>query len=423
MARTGRLSAPELDEFLATVVPLLPGPPVVVALSGGADSAALAFAVVTRGGSARAVTVHHHLPGSAAMVQAAGRIAQQLGLQHRVIDVAGGESETELRARRLEAIESILRDGETVVTGHTRDDQAETVLGNILRGAGTAGLAGIPLRRGAWVRPMLDVPRGTAREIATLAGLPFEDDPQNDDPGIRRNRLRAETIPALSREFNPELGAALARVGRLAAADDALLDRRAAAVPLRMDEGAVLIPAPALIALPHPIASRVVRRALRVMLDPYAGTFNDVSSVFQALDGPAASLSGGVIAEREGPYVTLHRGDQPDAPEPVVLPVPGEVTFGGWRIESGRAGLGRHGATIAANGPLVVRAARPGDRISIRGGSKKVSDALGEAGAPLRLRSRWPVVESGGRIAWLVSIRASDEAKGDVGMAAMRVSE
>jgi tRNA(Ile)-lysidine synthase len=423
MARTGGLTAPELDAFVATVVPRLPDPPVVVALSGGADSAALAFAVVSRGGPARAVTVHHHLPGSAAMVQAAARIAERLGLPHQVIDVSGGESETELRERRLTAIESIMGDGETVVTGHTRDDQAETVLGNLLRGTGLSGLAGIPSRRGAWVRPMLDIPRATAREVATLAGLAFADDPQNDDPAIRRNRLRAETIPALASAFNPELLAALARTGRLAGADDALLGRRADAVPLRWEEGAVLIPVASLIALPQPIASRVVRRALRLMLEPYPGTFADVAAVLGAVAGPAASLSGGLIAARERPYVALHRGDRPEPLEPVELSVPGAARFGGWKIESGRVGLGRNGAMIAADGPLMVRAVRPGDRISIRGGSKKVSDALAEAGVPLRLRPRWPVVESGGRIAWLVSIRASDERKGEVGMAATRFSE
>jgi tRNA(Ile)-lysidine synthetase-like protein len=89
----------------------------------------------------------------------------------------------------------------------------------------------------------------------------------------------------------------------------------------------------------------------------------------------------------------------------------------------GDAALGRQGAVIAATGPLVVRAVAPGDRIRVKGGTKKVFDALGEAGVPRRLRRRWPVVESGGRIAWLVSIRAADERDGDVGVAATRVPE
>jgi tRNA(Ile)-lysidine synthetase-like protein len=337
-----------------------------------------------------------------------------------VVDVSGGESETELRQRRLAAIEAALNPGEIVVTGHTRDDQAETVLGNILRGAGPSGLAGIPARRIPWERPLLDIPRATTREIATLAGLDFVDDPQNDDPGVRRNRLRGETIPALESAYNPALRAALARTARLVAADNLLLDHRAEAVPLRWDEGAVLIPAAVLAALPHAIASRVVRRALRMVLNPYPGSSDDVAAVLGAAGGSAGSVSGGFVAEREGPYVTLHRVAAPEPLEAVVLPVPGAVRFGAWMIESGRAGLGRHGAVVAADGPLVVRTVRLGDRISVRGGTKKVFDALGEAGVPVRLRSRWPVVESGGRIAWLVSVRASDERGGDVSVTATR---
>jgi tRNA(Ile)-lysidine synthase len=416
------VTTPELASFVARVAALIPDAPVVVALSGGADSAALAFAVVSRGGPARAVTVHHHLPGSEALVQAAGRIAAHLGLSHQVIDVWGGESETELRQRRLAAIEAALDPGEVVVTGHTRDDQAETVLGNILRGTGPSGLAGIPAKRGFWVRPLFDIPRETTREVAALAGLEFVDDPQNDDPAIRRNRLRAETIPALESAYNPALRAALARTARLAAADDLLLDRRAEAVPVRWDAGAVLIPAGALAALPQAIASRVVRRALRMVLTPYAGSFDDVAAVLGAAGGSAASVSGGFVAEREGPYVALHRVAAPQPLQAVELSVPGVVRFDGWVIESGRAGLGRHGAVIVADGPLLVRTVRPGDRIRVRGGTKKVFDALGEAGIPLRLRPRWPVVESGGRIAWLVSIRAAaDEREGEVAMTATRV--
>lgn len=426
MARTGGLTSPDLAAFVAQVSPFLPDGPVVVALSGGADSAALAFAVASVGVPARAVTVHHHLPGSEILVQAAIGIAARLALAHEVIHVSGGESETELRERRLAAVEAVLRPGESVVTGHTRDDQAETVLGNLLRGAGPAGIGGIPPRRGVWVRPLLEVPRDVTRAVAAAAGLPFVDDEQNDDPGIRRNRLRGDTIPALEAAYNPALRSALARTARLVAADDAALEWRAAKVPLRRDAGAVLIPAGALVSLPQAIGSRVARRALRMMLDPYPGTFEDVAAVMGAVGGTTASLAGGLVAAREGAYVAVYRIGTAVPLEPVELPVPGAVRFGGWQIESGlpgRAGLGRHGALIGGAGPLMVRTVRPGDRITVRGGTKKVFDALAEAGVPSRLRLRWPVVESGGRIAWLVSIRASDDQDGEVGVAATRIPE
>jgi tRNA(Ile)-lysidine synthase len=416
----------EVAAFAAQVTAFVPTGPVVIALSGGADSAALALAAVAREDPVRAITVDHGLPGSALLVAAAREIAAVLGLTHEVVEAHGGVSETDLRLARIEAIEAALRPGEVVLTGHTRDDQAETVLGNLLRGAGPAGLAGIPARRGVWIRPMLDISREAARRIAGLAGLPFVDDPQNDDPAIRRNQLRQVTIPSLETRYNPALKAALARTARLAAADDEMLEKRAAAVPIRREEEAVLVPAAALATLPTPVGSRVARRAIRMLLDPYPGSAEDVAAVMDAVSGTIGQLAGGLLAEREGPFVTIHSPEAPAVPKPVELPVPGSVRFGAWLIVSGAEGdaaLGRQGAVIAATGPLVVRAVAPGDRIRVRGGTKKVFDALGEAGVPRRLRRRWPVVESGGRIAWLVSIRAADERDGDVGVAATRVPE
>lgn len=416
----------EVAAFAAKVTAFVPTGAVVIALSGGADSAALALAAVAREDPVRAITVDHGLPGSALLVAAAREIAAVLGLTHEVVEAHGGVSETDLRLARIEAIEAALRPGEVVLTGHTRDDQAETVLGNLLRGAGPAGLAGIPARRGVWIRPMLDISREAARRIAGLAGLPFVDDPQNDDPAIRRNQLRQVTIPSLETRYNPALKAALARTARLAAADDEMLEKRAAAVPIRREEEAVLVPAAALATLPTPVGSRVARRAIRMLLDPYPGSAEDVAAVMDAVSGTIGQLSGGLLAEREGPFVTIHSPEAPAVPKPVELPVPGSVRFGAWLIVSGAEGdaaLGRQGAVIAATGPLVVRAVAPGDRIRVRGGTKKVFDALGEAGVPRRLRRRWPVVESGGRIAWLVSIRAADERDGDVGVAATRVPE
>lgn len=416
----------EVAAFAAKVTAFVPTGAVVIALSGGADSAALALAAVAREDPVRAITVDHGLPGSALLVAAAREIAAVLGLTHEVVEAHGGVSETDLRLARIEAIEAALRPGEVVLTGHTRDDQAETVLGNLLRGAGPAGLAGIPARRGVWIRPMLDISREAARRIAGLAGLPFVDDPQNDDPAIRRNQLRQVTIPSLETRYNPALKAALARTARLAAADDEVLEKRAAAVPIKREEEAVLIPAAALATLPTPVGSRVARRAIRMLLDPYPGSAEDVAAVMDAVSGTIGQLAGGLLAEREGPFVTIHSPEAPAVPKPVELPVPGSVRFGAWLIVSGAEGdaaLGRQGAVIAATGPLVVRAVAPGDRIRVRGGTKKVFDALGEAGVPRRLRRRWPVVESGGRIAWLVSIRAADERDGDVGVAATRVPE
>ena len=413
MADTGRVTPEEVRRKVGDRVP--PGS-VVVALSGGADSAVLAWAVCDRPG-VTAVTVDHRLPGSAALVTAAAAIAARLGIPHRVVAVyPRSASEGDLRMVRLVALEEAGEGSEWILTGHTADDQAETVLGNLLRGAGPGGVAGIPPRRGRFVRPLLDVSRDDTRRIAGLLGLPFADDPQNDDPAIRRNRLRAETIPALAAVYNPGLRDALLRTARFAAADDEVLDRRASRVPLRRDEEAVLIPAAALASLPVAVAGRVVRRALRSLRGPHAGDGASVEAVIAAAVGRGVStLRGGLDARREGPWVVV-AGPPPPPPAQVVLTTPGTAQFGPWTITAGSGGV-----PVPVAGPVVVRAARAGDRIDIGSGSKGVAEALREAGVPVRLRLRWPVVEERGRIAWVVGVRVAPTVAGpSVSMSATR---
>ena len=423
MARTGRLTADQEAVLAAVSARLGVEGPVVVALSGGADSAALAWAVSQARGTAIAVTIDHGLEMSPPLVKAAAEIAGRLGMEHVVVAVVQASgSEADLRSARLTALEAAVP-GATILTAHTADDQAETVLGNLLRGAGATGLGGIPERRGRWLRPLLDVPRAVTRAAAVAAGLPFVDDPSNLDVGLRRNRLRHETLPALEDAYNPSLRDALARTARFATADDALIAQRADRVPLRRDGAAVLIPAASLGTLPPPVAARVARRALRMLHDPYPGEAADVVAVIAAIGGGTHQLTGSSLAEREGPWVCLRPAADSAPPSPVELPVPGRVVFGAWRIDAGvdAPGLGRLGA-LAPWGRLVVRAAAPGDRIAITGGAKKVFDALAEAGVARRLRPHWPVVEADGNIVWLVGVRAAPTS-GEGGVALMAHEE
>jgi len=407
MARTGGLTADQ-HAVLDAVAARLPDGPLVVALSGGGDSAALAWAVAASGRTATAITIDHGLAVSPPLVQAAVAIARLLGMEHRVIEIhPPSGSEADLRSARLAALEEA-SPGATILTAHTADDQAETVLGNLLRGSGATGMAGIPEHRDPWLRPLLGLSRTVVRSAALSAGLPFVDDPSNADVSLRRNRLRHETIPALAAAYNPELIGALARAARFAAADDALIGERAATVPLRVDQEAVLIPAASLTTLPEAVAARVVRRALRLAHHPYPGEAADVGAVLSVVTGGTQQLTGGLLAEREGPWVAVVAHPEPPPPAPVDLVVPGAAVFGRWRIGAGEdtPAIGRQGAVVS-EGHLVVRAAVPGDRIEFAGGAKKVFDALAEAGVARRLRSRWPVVEADGRIAWLVGVRAA----------------
>ena len=161
----------------------LPGHPWVVALSGGADSAALAW-LTSRMASIRTVHVHHGLLASDALEQAARAVAEVLKVDIEVRSVTLEKfDENEARNLRYAALRSALGDGDWLLTGHTADDQAETVLANLLRGAGVDGLAGIPSRRENIARPMLAISRSETRELATLAGLPWTDDPTEPRTG------------------------------------------------------------------------------------------------------------------------------------------------------------------------------------------------------------------------------------------------
>lgn len=408
MADQGGLS-PRALRLVRRVGEVLPSGPVAVALSGGADSAVLAWAVA-QNRQVRAISVDHGLPGSAALMAAAAAIAERLQLPHATVAAAAsGTTETALRTTRLAALRSEAREGEVVLTGHTLDDQAETVLGNVLRGTGTAGLAGIPSLRVPFLRPLLGERRASLRAIATELDLPFADDPQNEDLDIRRNLLRKETIPALAERYNPRLVEALGRLGAHAADDEALLADRASRVPLRVTDEAVLIPAAALWGVPQSVAARVARRALRAARGPHAGSASEVSSVLEAVCGSSTTIGGGFQVLREGPWVAVV-GPDVAVPAPAEVSTDSRVRFGAWTFAVGdlHPEVGRFRAVIPHGERMVVRAAAAGDRIAIRSGAKRVADALAESGVPLRLRRRWPVVDVDGTIAWIPGVRAAD---------------
>ncbi|MBN2113536.1 MAG: tRNA lysidine(34) synthetase TilS [Acidimicrobiia bacterium] len=418
MAAEGGLTA-EGEAILGAV--RFPEAPLLVALGGGADSAVCAWAAVQSGHRVRAVTVNHGLPASPALIAASRAVAARLGIPHRLLaPVGGGTSEAALRVARYAALEAEADLAEVIVTGHTQDDQAETVLGNLLRGAGAGGLAGIPPRRGRWCRPLLAFSREQVRQAADALSLPYADDPGNEDLDRRRNLLRHEVLPWLEARLGPGVRPALARAAALLGADDAELERRAEAVPVQSRAGVIRLPAAALATLPPAIAGRVARRALRLLLDPYPGHGADVAAVLAAArGGPGAArpLEGGHRARHEGPWVVL--GPVADAPLPVAvaLPVPGEVDFGPWQLGAGPPGplpaplpVGRRWGLLdpaAVEPGLVVRAALPGDRVSTGEGHKPVAEALREAGVAAAQRRGWPVVASGGTIAWVPGARVA----------------
>ena len=225
----------------------------LVACSGGADSLALAattaFVASRLGLRCGLVTVDHDLQaGSAERASAVAEWAGTAGFsvaEVATVSVAGlpGGPEAAARSARYAALsEAADRLGASaVLLGHTRDDQAETVLLALARGAGPRGLSGMPYRRGVFLRPLLDVARADTRKACAALGLSPWEDPHNSDPAYARSRVRGQALPALIEALGPAVVDNLARTASQLAADNEALDELALAA---LAQARVPAPAP-----------------------------------------------------------------------------------------------------------------------------------------------------------------------------------
>ncbi|MBT2207575.1 tRNA lysidine(34) synthetase TilS [Actinomadura sp. NEAU-AAG7] len=231
---------------------LPPDAMVLAACSGGADSlalaGALAFEAPRSGRPAGAVTVDHGLQeGSGARADTVVRVLTGLGLDPvgSVAVTVGAEGGMENAARnaRYAALDAVAQrlDAAAVLLGHTRDDQAETVLLGLARGSGTRSLSGMgssftrtrstPERVATvlYQRPLLELGRATVRRACLAMGLEPWDDPHNDDPVYTRVRVRHEALPVLEKALGPGVAEALARTARMLRDDADALDELAEA--------------------------------------------------------------------------------------------------------------------------------------------------------------------------------------------------
>lgn len=280
-----RLVADRAARALAVAGVPAAGDGLAAAVSGGADSLALLHAMRTlagpRGWRLAVVTVDHGLrSGSAADAAFVVDHAKALGLDARLETLAPADlarhrragQEGAARAARYEALWRAA--GELgcgwLATGHTLDDQAETVLLQLLRGAGPDGLAGMSVRSGRLLRPLLGVRRAETRGCCAAVGVDWREDPTNAEPGPLRNRVRQRLLPLLE-ELRPGAAGALVRTAALAADERDWLDPLVAAALAAIqagpegpgESGAVALDAAALAELPVSLARRVVRAAAR----------------------------------------------------------------------------------------------------------------------------------------------------------------
>ena len=314
---------------------LAPGDLVLAACSGGADSLALAAALAHEGPRqglrAGAVTVDHGLqPGSAERASALSLTLAGLGLdpvESIAVTVATGTGqggpEAAARAARYRALDEVAaRTGASaILLGHSRDDQAETVLLGLARGAGSRSLAGMPARRGHYRRPLLGTGRATLRAACQSLGLRPWDDPQNADPAFTRARVRHQALPALEAALGPGVAEALARsAGQLRADADALDEIASGQASQLRDPGGGWRADP-VAAAPAAIRARILRgAAIEAGCPPGALTARHLAALTELLTRRAGQrwidLPGGVRARLRYGKLTFAGEQEPSGPVP-----------------------------------------------------------------------------------------------------------
>ena len=434
-----------------------PGARVCAAVSGGADSTALLCALAEvraeMGLVLSVLHVHHGIRGAEADADAnfVRELAARLDATCTVVRVdapayAQQEKislETAARVLRYAEFARVLRSGDVdvVATAHTRDDQAETVLMKLLRGAWTEGLSGIHPTlaledAGRVVRPMLAVRRAEIEAYLRERGQVWREDLSNRDPAHTRNRVRQELLPAL-RQYNPAMEEQLARMAALARDEEEYWQAEVARlVPMLLlpgrpvrgggrsvathpDAAALGLDVQRMLALPRALRRRLLRAAaerLGTTLD-----FQHTESLLALLEGGHETIgrreqiTAELFASRSAREVHLQRvaalSSGTESEQQVVaeylLPVPGTVEAAAWGIRCTATVLDAETGALPA---AVVRCWRPGDRVTLKHsrGPKKVKEVLERMRVPGEERARWPVVEWQGKIVWMRGVQVED---------------
>jgi tRNA(Ile)-lysidine synthase len=287
------------------------GDKIVVAVSGGADSLALAYALSVEAEklaiSLIGVTVDHQLQSVSA--EQALKVVEQLSkfgvnclIKKVTVDIKDG-LEASARKVRYEAINEVVQQENAVAVflGHTKDDQAETVLLGLARGSGTRSLSGMAHHNGIYVRPLLDITRIQNEEFCKEVGLDYWNDPHNQDSQFARVRVRTEALPVLEKTIGPGVSEALARSAHLLRDDADALDHWAKREEVQLDLHN--LDCAHLETLPRAIRTRILRAAIYAAGAPSGSVSADhvgaVEALISAWNGQGAlNLPGGVKVER-----------------------------------------------------------------------------------------------------------------------------
>ncbi|MFP6663952.1 MAG: tRNA lysidine(34) synthetase TilS [Deltaproteobacteria bacterium] len=446
---------------------IVPGARILVAVSGGADSCALLAGLVALGERhdfpLRLGVAHidHGLRGAASRqdAQFVADLAASFGLPFFLAEVRLGTTRANLEERARDARLAALRGiagawrASAIALGHTRDDQAETFLMRLARGAGVASLGAMEVRRAdGLLRPLLLQSRAAGRAYLGSRGLAWSEDESNSSPAFFRNRVRHELMPVLDRVLGVDAGARLARLAEelrveseLAAAEIA---RQLGADALRLGQGARAATSGAALSIAAlQSAGPAAGRLLHAWITE-AGIRLSARQVAQALGLAGAERPSGEVALVGGwrlrrRYAALHLIEPhevarlarlADGWKEVVLPVPSVHELpNGMRLAAAIGGALMPRTDLPAPSPpasydpsvggaelrfshahfpapLVARPLRPGDRIALRGGHRKLADLLVDRRVPRDLRPGLIVVASGAEILWVPGVAANRRA-------------
>lgn len=414
------------------------GARLLVACSGGCDSLALVHALraVDRWPLAVATVDHGLRAESRAHADHVLRTAEAWGIAAVRLSAdpaavrAGAGPEAAARRERYRLLYAHAREvgAGRLVTAHTADDQAETVLMRIGQGTGLRGLAGIPPLRGIVARPWLAVPRAAVRAYAEAAELVWQEDPSNADPRYLRNALRHAVSPGLRETLGPgwtvRAARSAAHARRALALVDWLLERTPG--PLVEAPDGLSLDLGALESMPRPARAALIAHAVGRAADRWTpGAARRAAAHVERLAdlpaGPRHALPGGLEARRrDGRLIIGPRPAPAVAPAAITIAGPGRHRWGEWAFEvrPGRRGETSDAACLAARGaplPWIVRAARPGERYRPRGapGHKSVFRLWADRGVERERRPALPVIEAGGALVWAAGLRTAERVRAE----------
>ena len=337
--------------------------------------------------------------------------------------------ETAARNLRREFLDRTAADRslDRIATGHTSDDQAETVLQRIIRGTGPSGLAGILPRSGSRIRPLLGITREEIREYLGARGIAFREDATNDDTTFFRNRLRHELIPLLADRYSVGIRNALIRLAELSRMQevylDAVTDDAYADAVIHDTPAQILLDRSKLLAYHAIVRNRVIRRALaRIEGEGRDTDFDEVESIAALLPDDTGTLDvTGRIVFAVGGRVAVFLPKTP-RPRSVAVDLPGTTMIpGGWGLleaDDGPArgyGDGRRNIAVMRDiidrfGPLTVGPVKSGETMRPFGmeGTAKIRDIIAQTHLPVPIRTLYPVVRAGEAPIWVPGLRSAE---------------